>query len=124
MSRVLGKAPAPASPAEQAAAKEQRRRGRFRAAKRLARFNAWLFGPKLVDGKWVKGDRIGTCGRKLVGRGDDAPKYPGLKRLATNVQVIARAPAQLAPSTLPIAAISSSACTMANVALPDFSSRR
>lgn len=82
MSRVLGKAPAPASPAEQAAAKEQRRRGRFRAAKRLARFNAWLFGPKLVDGKWVKGDRIGTCGRKLVGRGDDAPKYPGLKRLA------------------------------------------
>lgn len=82
MSRVLGKAPTPASPAEQAAAKEQRRRGRFRAAKRLARFNAWLFGPKLVDGKWVKGDRIGTCGRKLVGRGDDAPKYPGLKRLA------------------------------------------
>lgn len=82
MSRVLGRAPAHASPAEQAAAKEQRRRGRFRAAKRLARFNAWLFGPKLVDGKWVKGDRIGTGGRKLVGRGDDAPKYPGLKRLA------------------------------------------
>src|SRR5215831_21321601 len=34
------------------------------------------------------------------------------------VAVIARAPAQLAPTTMPSDAISSSACTMANVALP------
>src|SRR3989442_15159922 len=34
------------------------------------------------------------------------------------VAVIARAPAQLAPMTIPSDAISSSACTMANVALP------
>src|SRR6187401_3545642 len=34
------------------------------------------------------------------------------------VAVIARAPAQLAPMTMPSDAISSSACTMANVALP------
>src|ERR1700694_6282112 len=34
------------------------------------------------------------------------------------VAVIARAPAQPAPTTMPIAASSSSACTMANVALP------
>src|SRR5919199_2636250 len=34
------------------------------------------------------------------------------------VAVIARAPAQLAPITMPSDAISSSACTMANVALP------
>ncbi len=34
------------------------------------------------------------------------------------VAVIARAPAQLAPITMPIEAISSSACTMANVAFP------
>src|SRR4029078_3939429 len=35
-----------------------------------------------------------------------------------DVDVIARAPAQLAPTTMPSAAISSSACTIANVALP------
>ena len=35
-----------------------------------------------------------------------------------DVEVIARAPAQLAPRTMPMAAISSSACTTANVALP------
>ena len=35
-----------------------------------------------------------------------------------DVDVIARAPTQLAPMTIPMAAISSSACTMANVALP------
>ena len=35
-----------------------------------------------------------------------------------DVDVIARAPAQPAPTTMPIAAISSSACTIANVALP------
>src|SRR5947199_5435377 len=34
------------------------------------------------------------------------------------VAVIARAPAQLAPITMPSEAISSSACTIANVALP------
>src|SRR5918912_2829213 len=34
------------------------------------------------------------------------------------VAVIARAPAQLAPMTMPSDAISSSACTMANVAFP------
>src|SRR5919198_5119757 len=34
------------------------------------------------------------------------------------VAVIARAPAQLAPITIPSDAISSSACTIANVALP------
>src|SRR5712692_5038470 len=34
------------------------------------------------------------------------------------VAVIDRAPAQLAPSTMPSDAISSSACTIANVALP------
>src|SRR5260370_39913566 len=34
------------------------------------------------------------------------------------VAVIARAPAQLAPITMPSDAISSSACTIANVALP------
>src|SRR6202163_1253869 len=34
------------------------------------------------------------------------------------VAVIERAPAQAAPITMPIAANSSSACTMANVALP------
>src|SRR6188508_1682626 len=34
------------------------------------------------------------------------------------VDVIARAPAQLAPITMPSEAISSSACTIANVALP------
>src|SRR5437867_11471315 len=34
------------------------------------------------------------------------------------VEVIDRAPAQLAPITMPSDAISSSACTMANVALP------
>src|ERR1700690_2148563 len=33
-------------------------------------------------------------------------------------EVMARAPAQPAPITMPIAASSSSACTMANVALP------
>ena len=36
---------------------------------------------------------------------------------------MARAPAQPAPSTMPIAASSSSACTMANVALPSASMR-
>src|SRR5215471_15578527 len=35
-----------------------------------------------------------------------------------DVDVIARAPAQLAPTTMPSAAISSSACTIANVAFP------
>ena len=35
-----------------------------------------------------------------------------------DVDVIARAPAQLAPTTMPSAAISSSAWTIANVALP------
>src|SRR5215207_7851549 len=35
-----------------------------------------------------------------------------------DVDVIERAPAQLAPTTMPIAAISSSAWTIANVALP------
>src|SRR5215831_8668921 len=35
-----------------------------------------------------------------------------------DVDVIDRAPAQLAPTTIPSAAISSSACTMANVAFP------
>ena len=34
------------------------------------------------------------------------------------VAVIARAPAQLAPTTMPSDAISSSACTIANVAFP------
>src|SRR4029450_10887140 len=34
------------------------------------------------------------------------------------LDVIARAPAQPAPTTMPMAAISSSACTTANVALP------
>src|SRR4029450_12433672 len=34
------------------------------------------------------------------------------------VEVIARAPAHPAPTTMPIAAISSSACTIANVAFP------
>src|SRR5690349_9419705 len=41
-----------------------------------------------------------------------------------DVEVIARAPAQPAPTTIPIAAISSSACTIANVAFPvSFSTR-
>src|SRR5687768_3201545 len=35
-----------------------------------------------------------------------------------DVEVIARAPAHPAPTTIPIDAISSSACTIANVALP------
>ncbi len=39
------------------------------------------------------------------------------------VAVIARAPAQEAPSTIPMAASSSSACTTANVALPSASTR-
>src|SRR5262245_56271855 len=39
------------------------------------------------------------------------------------VAVIERAPAQLAPITIPSDAISSSACTMANVALPSGSIR-
>ena len=41
-----------------------------------------------------------------------------------DVDVIARAPAQPAPSTMPIAAISSSACTIAYVAFPVASSWR
>src|SRR5947207_9530267 len=41
----------------------------------------------------------------------------------TAVAVIARAPAQLAPITIPSDAISSSACTIANVALPSLSIR-
>src|SRR6185369_2557376 len=41
-----------------------------------------------------------------------------------DVDVIARAPAQLAPTTMPSAAIWSSACTMANVAFPDSLSMR
>jgi hypothetical protein len=40
------------------------------------------------------------------------------------VAVIARAPAQLAPSTMPMAAISSSACTTPKVARPVCGSRR
>ena len=40
------------------------------------------------------------------------------------VEVIERAPAQPAPSTMPMAAISSSACTTAKVALPVAGSRR
>jgi hypothetical protein len=35
-----------------------------------------------------------------------------------DVDVIARAPAQVAPTTMPSAAISSSACTTANEAFP------
>src|SRR3990170_8632207 len=40
------------------------------------------------------------------------------------VDVIARAPAQPAPMTIPIDAISSSACTIANVAFPEVLSTR
>src|SRR4029078_10111754 len=40
------------------------------------------------------------------------------------VAVMARAPAQPAPTTMPIAASSSSACTIANVALPSAPMRK
>src|SRR5437667_12370786 len=40
------------------------------------------------------------------------------------VAVMERAPAQPAPSTMPMAASSSSACTMANVALPSGPTRK
>lgn len=77
---VLGKAAATSS-ATEAAAAEARKRERFRTARLLTAFNAWVFGASMLHGfthpkrKKTGAERVATCGARRNAT-------PGLKRVA------------------------------------------
>lgn len=89
---ILGKAAATGSPAEAAAA-EARKRERFRTARLLTAFNAWVFGAAMLHGfthrkrKKTGAERVATCGArrnatpalKRMAEGDGRVKWTGIQ---------------------------------------------
>ncbi len=89
---ILGKAAAAVSSAEAAAA-EARKRERFRTARLLTAFNAWVFGASMLQGfthrkrKKSGAERVATCGArrnatpalKRVADGDGRVKWTGIQ---------------------------------------------